>query len=432
MNEVFPIAFGQSATTFPIAGTVTTMTHDKLSMNRRTFLVNSAEAAAVVAAISASGWASPSTPRYSSICLPKDAPLPLRTAAGELAESTGATIRDQPHQGAVKPGEIVLQLGESIRARRELTMELPPDLEKNEWELVQEIGDGLLVAGSTPRNVCRAALAWIENPARQTNRLSQFDFQPRFTMWDNNLNQWYRFSKGFDRNAHIRQIALTGHTGVEINRYADPGGYHVLHRKFPHDSYAWYLSYAPALDAFVESSLTRGIYPEKELAANRADLLAAAELARRYGLSPGFVCYEPRCVAEEIFDRYPQLRGSRTDHPGRSLQPRYALDIANPRVLEHYAESLTNLMADVPDLRYLVFWTCDSGSGLPFARRLYFGPNGSYLARSKKLEQMAADFSGTLVRAGRRSTRNSKSLWKSAGSIATRSDGRSSRPSRTA
>jgi hypothetical protein len=70
--------------------------------------------------------------------------------------------------------------------------------------------------------------------------------------------------------------------------------------------------------------------------------------------------------------------------------------------LEHYAESLTNLMADVPDLRYLVFWTGDSGSGLPFASRLYFGPNGSYLARSKKLEQMAADFAGTLVRAGQK------------------------------
>ena len=119
-------------------------------------------------------------------------------------------------------------------------------------------------------------------------------------------------------------------------------------------------------------------------------------------MAPGFVCYEPRSVNDIIFKKYPQLRGSRTDHPGRSLQPRYALDIAHPRVLEHYAESLDLLMSEVPDLRYFVFWTGDSGSGLPFAINLYFGPNGSYLARSKRVEQMAAEFSGTLLDAGRK------------------------------
>jgi len=170
----------------------------------------------------------------------------------------------------------------------------------------------------------------------------------------------------------------------------------------PNDSYAWYLSYAPALDAFVESTLTKGLYPAAELENNLADLAGAAELARAYGLKPGFVCYEPRCVNEKIFDRHPQLRGTRTDHPGRSLVPRYALDIAHPRVLEHYAEMLANLMQTVPDLRYLVFWTGDSGSGLPFAKRLYFGPNGSYLAKSKTIQRMAADFSGALLEAGRK------------------------------
>jgi hypothetical protein len=124
-------------------------------------------------------------------------------------------------------------------------------------------------------------------------------------------------------------------------------------------------------------------------------------LARRFGLKPGFVCYEPRGVAEEVFDRHPELRGSRIDHPGRSLQPRYALDIANPTVLEHYAESIARLMKEVPDLRYFVFWTQDSGSGLPFSRRLYFGPNGSYLARSKTLGRMAADFAGAILNAGK-------------------------------
>ena len=187
-------------------------------------------------------------------------------------------------------------------------------------------------------------------------------------MWDNTLNQWYRGTEGFDRVKHIRELARMGHTGVEINRYADAGGgWHVRHRKFPGDSYAWYVDYCPALDAFVESSLTEGIYEYAELRRNRDDLLTAAELVRSWGMKPGFVCYEPRCVSEKVFERYPELRGSRVDHPGRSLEPRYAMDIANPRVLAHYAEMVTNLLELVPDMRYLVFWTSDSGSGLPFA-----------------------------------------------------------------
>ncbi len=372
------------------------------SLSRRHFLKKSAGSVAALQAISMAGSAVYGLPAGKTVYLPPGSALPVETAAEELAERTGAAIVNRSHTGQIESGEIVLAVGSEVKAYPEAATLLPDPTAHREWELVKKVGDGLLFAGSTPRNVCHAALAWIENPRRETDRLSLFRFEERFTMWDNSLNQWYRFSKGFDRRRHVRDIARLGHTGMEINRYPDPGGYHVLHRKFPHDSYAWYMSYAPALDAFVESSLTEGIYPQDELAANLADLKSATRLARRYGLKPGFVCYEPRGVAEEVFDRYPELRGSRIDHPGRSLQPRYALDIANPKVLEHYAESISNLMAEVPDLRYFVFWTQDSGSGLPFARRLYFGPNGSYLARSKTLGRMAGDFAGSILDAGRK------------------------------
>jgi hypothetical protein len=339
---------------------------------------------------------------FQRIILPPDSPLPVRTAADELAARTGASIVTRPAPGRIGAGEIVLALGEQVKAYPEAVEMFRGRPAEGEWELVRESHGGLLIGGSSPRNVCRAALAWGADPAHETNRLSRFRFAERFTMWDVTLNQWYRFTEGFDRKSHLRELARMGHTGVEVNRYADIGGWHVRNRRFPRDSYAWYVSYAPALDAFVESSLTRGFYPADELKRNLDDLVEAAGIARSYGMAPGFVCYEPRCVNERIFDKYPELRGSRTDHPGRSLEPRYALDIANPRVLEHYAEMLSNLMQAVPDLRYLVFWTGDSGSGLPFMTGLYFGPNGSYLARSKSLERMAAEFSGTLLHAGRK------------------------------
>ncbi len=378
------------------------MDHIRQNISRRLFLGSTAVGSlGAIAAVSAGTAASVSTTgrlQYKTIFLPPKSPVPLRTAAAELAAATDALIVDRQHQGLIQAGEIILAVGDEISAYPEA----PDPPAHREWELVSSLNGGLLLVGSTPRNVCRATLDWIENPQRETDRLSVYRFTQRVTMWDNSLNQMYCFSEGFNRRAHIREIARTGHTAIEINRYSYPGGYWVRTRKFSDDSYPWYLSYGPALDAFVESSLTKGLYPKEEIDENLADLASSAAIAREYGLEPSFVTYEPRCVDEKIFDRHPELRGSRVDHPGRSLEPRYALDIANSVVLEHYAEMLTNLMRKVPDLRHFVIWCQDSGSGMPFARRLYFGPNGSYLARSKTLGQMAADFTGTLLEAGRK------------------------------
>jgi hypothetical protein len=340
--------------------------------------------------------------RPSAIYLSPAAPVPVQTAANELAAAVGGSVvTAAPASWEENRRAIALVTGAELRRWPAAWARLGRET-GGEWELIEAVGQWLVMAGATPRNVCHAALAWLAAPERETGRLSRYRFSDRFTMWDNTMNQMYRFSRGFDRTRHIRELARLGLTGIEVNRYADEGGWHVRHRRYPNDPYPWYMSYAPALDAFVESTVTRGVFDPEELRGNLADLQEAAGQARRYGLQPGFVCYEPRGTSEGVFDRYPELRGSRIDHPGRSLQPRYALDIANPRVLDHYAESLTRLMEAVPDLRYFVYWTQDSGSGLPFACRLYPGPNGSYLARSKSIEQINAEFTGALVQAGRK------------------------------
>ena len=83
-----------------------------------------------------------------------------------------------------------------------------------------------------------------------------------------------------------------------------------------------WLSYAPALDQFVSSSLTKGLYPKDELKRNLDDMLRNAEIAESYGLKPGFVCYEPRCVNEKIFDKHPHLRGAEPDPAMGQMAPR--------------------------------------------------------------------------------------------------------------
>jgi len=176
---------------------------------------------------------------------------------------------------------------------------------------------------------CRAALGWLAHPARESGRLSRYRFTDRFTMWDNTMNQMYRFSQGLrPRGAH-RELARLGLSGIEVNRYPDPGGWHVRNRRFPADPYPWLYELRARARRVRREFAHRGhLRRRRELRANRDDLLDAVQLARRYGLQPGFVCYEPRGTSEAILRSLSRAGGSRIDHPGRSLQPRYALDIA--------------------------------------------------------------------------------------------------------
>jgi len=153
-----------------------------------------------------------------------------------------------------------------------------------------------------------------------------------------------------------------------------------------------FYTYCPALDQFVSSEINKGLYPEEHLAKNLEYLKTNAALAREYGLVPGLLCFEPRSVPEEFFDRYPMLRGARVDHPFRSFKPRYNMTIAHPLVRQHFAEMMRKLLDAVPDLGFLSVWTNDSGAGFEHTQSLYVGRNGgAYLIREWKNETQIAD-----------------------------------------
>ena len=219
---------------------------------------------------------------YSRVLLPPDPALPVRTAAEEIAAATGAKITLSGVETGPGRGEIALLTGAQALEHPAVAKLAAGRDTGGEWEAAAAWKGGLVLGASEPRSLCRAALGWIADPEGETGRFSAYRFKERFTMWDTTMNQWYRLGVGFDRKSHIRELARLGHSGVEVNRYADYGGWHVRNREFPRDSYAWYLSYCPALDAFVESSLTKGLYPAEELQRNLADLKEAAALARSY------------------------------------------------------------------------------------------------------------------------------------------------------
>lgn len=199
------------------------------------------------------------------------------------------------------------------------------------------------------------------------------------------LTQYARMMRHFDKEQYVKEYAKLGFSHIEVNAlaYDQP-----IEKGVPHEFYPDFYTYCPALDQFVYSRLNKGIYPEEYLKKNMNLLKKNAQIALKYGLVPGLLCFEPRSVPEQIFKKYPTLRGARIDHPFRSFKPRYNLTTAHPVVKKHYAELLTKIMKEIPELEFMTIWTNDSGAGFEYTKSLYVGRNGgAYLIREWKDDQ---------------------------------------------
>ena len=207
-------------------------------------------------------------------------------------------------------------------------------------------------------------------------------FQDQRPVWDLYFGQAGRTVRGLDPESYVEEMARVGFTHLEVNALAaaDP-----LEAGVSGEVYPRFYTYGPALDQFVASTLNRGVYPAKWLAANRRRLRLGCRLARKYGLTPSLTCFEPRSVPDAFLARYPELRGARVDHPFRSFKPRFNLAVSHPVVREHYRELVRNLLTEAPDLDHLSVWSNDSGAGFEFTPSLYAGANGSaYVVREWK------------------------------------------------
>lgn len=211
-------------------------------------------------------------------------------------------------------------------------------------------------------------------------------------LFDYVLTQTARSARNFDARSYIERLARAGFTHAEVNALS-------THLPFeegrPNEYYSQFYSYCAGLNQFVDSTLTRGLYPHEYLRANLNRLKALAAAAREYGLKPGILCFEPRTLPDHFFERYPTLRGARVDHPFRSHLPRYTLAQDHPVARDHYRQLIRNLMNEVPDLAYMSVWTNDSGAGFEHTASLYVGRNGGpYLIREWRSHEKIADAAG--------------------------------------
>lgn len=171
----------------------------------------------------------------------------------------------------------------------------------------------------------------------------------------------------------MQQVARLGCSHVVVNELATPYGYETGPEG---EIYYRFYDYLPDFDQFVETKLNKETYPREYLESNLNSLKLQAQLADKYGLTPGMHIANPRSVPESLLQRYPFLRGARVDHTFRSFRPRYTLSLAHPAVRWHYSELMRSLLKEVPTLGFIVTLINDSGSGFEYTASLYPGRNG--------------------------------------------------------
>ncbi len=318
------------------------------------------------------------------------------TAAKELlgSLSAGAVIK-RADLDKLKSGQRIFFISVASRELTELlskqSVQIPSD---REWVFFNaDKNHSFWLVSSKPCFLYSGYRYIVENlidddVSSLKNWLKEISFAVEKSTFDLFLTQYARLIRHFDREEYIREYGRLGFTHIEVNSLAGP---------FPHEQgvadefYPDFYTYCPGLDQFVASRLSQGVYPTEYLNSNLALLKENARLALRYGLAPVLLCFEPRSVPEEIFQKYPTLRGARVDHPFRSFKPRFNLSTAHPVVKEHYAELITKILREVPELECLTIWSNDSGSGFEHTKSLYVGRNGgAYLIREWKNDEEIA------------------------------------------
>ncbi|MFC1724852.1 hypothetical protein ACFL4T_04430 [candidate division KSB1 bacterium] len=257
--------------------------------------------------------------------------------------------------------------------------------DKKDWMyiILDESGTGeMIVSGQHLLYAlyCRLIEDWMDND------ISEFEkgklITPTFKWLQG--EDWFlgsrrRFTRSYDPEAAVREFARMGCSHINVNALASPSS---LETGPAGEIYYRFYDSSPDLDQFTETELNKGTYPPEYLNSNLNFLKKQAELAVKYGLTPGMYICNPRSVPENLLEKYPYLRGARVDHPFRAYRPRYALTLGHPVVRWHYAQLLKNIQKEIPELGFISTWLNDSGSGFEHTMRLYAGRNGGpYIVR---------------------------------------------------
>ena len=316
------------------------------------------------------------------------------TAATELANLAGARVAAAPAPGrGINVALATRRWVEKLPAAAARTSEWM-------WLRLAEDGTGEIVASHGSFLFTAVRLLAVNASELTREKLAAGVFLPAAfpwhrPHWDACLTQYWRSARNFDPERYVAALAEAGFTHVEVNGLQA----HMPHEDLvAHEYYSQFYTYAPGFNHFVDTPLTKGLWPALYLDANLNNLRKLADLGRRYGLTPGVCMFEPRTMPERFFQKFPTLRGARVDHPFRSRLPRFTMAQDHPIVQRHYREALQKLIRNVPDLGYMSVWTNDSGAGFEHTASLYVGRNGGpYLIREWRNHDKVAEAAGQSI-----------------------------------
>lgn len=332
--------------------------------------------------------------RLASVTHPSSAEPAEITAAQELAKLTGARVA-----AAGTPGITVTV----ALASRGLPARLPSKAkDAAAWMWLRLADDGAGEICATHGSFLFAAVRLLATATADLTREKlaaglwlPATFGWHRPHWDACFTQYWRSARKFDPEHYVASLAEAGFTHCEVNGLQAHMPYEDV---VASEYYPQFYTYAPGFNHFVDTALTRGIWPALYLDANLNHLTKLANLGRRYGLKPGVAMFEPRTMPDRFFTKHPTLRGARVDHPFRSRLPRYTMAQDHPIVQRHYREALQNLMHAVPDLSYMSVWTNDSGAGFEHTASLYVGRNGGpYMIREWRNHDKVAQAAGESI-----------------------------------
>ncbi|WP_438482556.1 hypothetical protein [Oleiharenicola lentus] len=268
------------------------------------------------------------------------------------------------------------------------------------WLRVDEKGAGEVIAseGSGLFAAARLLAHGVSGATREKlaqGLLIKRSFSMNRPIWDGSFAQYWKSNRNFSPEHYAATLAEAGFTHIEVNSLQAAFPYED---SVPGEFYSQFYTYCPGFNHFIDTPLTRGIWPAQYLDANLERLKNLAALGRNYGLKPSVCLYEPRSLPERFFQRYPTLRGARIDHPFRSRLPRYTMAQDHPVTQQHYRMAVKNFMQAVPDLDAMSIWTNDSGGGFEHTASLYVGRNGGpFMIREWRSHEKIAEASGKSI-----------------------------------
>ena len=173
--------------------------------------------------------------------------------------------------------------------------------------------------------------------------------------------------------AQMARLKPYGRVDITINSPALKGAFEC-----PEGSCDWheYASYNRSVEAFFPDQKLIPFIPADYVSKNRQLLLSKAGVLKELGLYATFSSNEPRYLPEKFFEKYPDMRGPRVDHPRRSVQKEFAPCFHKSETVEMYRNMVEQLYKNAPEIRTLYFSMNDAGSGTCWEDWLYSGPNG--------------------------------------------------------